>query len=308
MDEESVSVLGAERAVADAVPDEQVVSASRVDAGTNAVYRVETIENAYFVKFNTFSGAEIFAAEVEVNRLFADADLPVPRVYDAVFDPPEGPAYAVVEALPGESPEQVTPALAREMGETLRAFATIPPIDGYGRLERDATRSPPLVTRQDTWPEYLRWYADVQLSKPAEALAELVPDVWSVIEETLPGVPREPDPALVFDDFRPPNLHVDSGGAIVGVFDLERTAVGDLRQALVNTGYLLTRHPTTDHPERVRGALSAGFGTDVEGDLRDCYRALAVAREIRAFDVWWDDAVAADRADEVRVFVDELVA
>lgn len=314
MDDESVSARRAERAVAEAVdnavtdagPDEAVRSASRVAGGTNAVYRVETSDDAYFVKFNTFSGVEIFATEVELYRLLADTDLPIPRVFDAVLDRAEGPAYAVLEALPGESPEEVTPGLAREMGATLRSFASIPPIDGYGRLQRDAERSPPLVTRQDTWPGYIRWYAEVQLSEPADGLTDLVPAVRSVIDETIEAVPREPDPAVVFDDFRPPNIHVDSDGAIVGVFDLERTAVGDLRQALVNTGYLLARHPTTDRPDQVRSALSAGFGTDVDGDRRDCYRALAVAREIRAFDIWWDDDVADERADDVRRFVAEL--
>ncbi|WP_436922993.1 aminoglycoside phosphotransferase family protein [Halosimplex amylolyticum] len=308
MTDGSVSPADARGAVADAVPDERVETVRRMEDGTNAVYRVETDADAYVVKYSTFSGRELLAAEVEVYRLLADTDLPVPRVVDATLDRADGPAFVVMEALPGSSPDgdAVTPAVAREMGATLRGFASVPPLGGYGRLRRDPDRTPPLVAREDSWREYVDWYADMLLSKPSDALADCADDVRAVIDETRPAVPAEPDPALVVSDYRPSNLHVDGDGRVVGVFDLERAAVGDLRFALVNAAYLLTRHRPAE-AEQLRAALFDGFGDAVGGEVRTCYRAVAVAREIRGFDFWWDDrSVVDEEAANVRAFVKEL--
>jgi hypothetical protein len=83
-------------------------------------------------------------------------------------------------------------------------------------------------------------------------------------------------------------------------------ARGDLRLALVKSGYLLGR----DHPEagadRLRDALYEGFDADVPETLEDCYRAAAVASEVRGFDVWWDDDEADERAVELRATVEGL--
>jgi len=308
MTDASLGLADARRAVADAVHGERVVAVRRVDAGTNAVYRVETDADAYVVKYNTFSGRELLAAEAEVYRLLADTDLPVPRVVDSTLDPVDGPASLVMTALPGSSPEgaAVTPALAREMGVALRAFASVPSLGGYGRLRRDPDRTPPLVAPEDSWRDYVDWYAEVLLSKPSDAMADLADDVRAVIDETRHAVPTEPDPALVVHDYRPANVHVDADGRLVGVFDLERAAVGDLGLAVVNTGYLLTRH-RPDDADQLRDALFGGFGDEVTGERRRCYRAIAVAREIRGFDVWWGDpAVADEETANVRRIVERL--
>jgi len=308
MTDPSVGLSDARRAVADAVPDERVAAVQRVDDGTNAVYRVETDADAYVVKYNTFSGRELLAAEVEVYRLLADTDLPVPRVVDATLDPADGPASLVTTALPGSSPgaDAVTPALAREMGSALCAFAPVPSLGGYGRLRRDPDRTPPLVASDDSWRDYVDWYAEVLLSKPSDALADLADDVRTVIGETRSVIPPEPDPALVVHDYRPANVHVDADGRLVGVFDLERAAVGDLTLSAVNTAYLLTRH-RPDEAAQLRAALFEGFGGEVSGERRRCYRALAVAREIRGFDFWWGDAAVTDgEAANVRRIVEGL--
>ncbi|MFB6140732.1 MAG: aminoglycoside phosphotransferase family protein [Halosimplex sp.] len=308
MTDASVGPAEARRAVADAIPDESVGVVRRLDDGTNAVFRVEADSGAYVVKYSTFSGRELLAAEVELYRLLARTDLPVPRVVDAALDTGERPAFVVTESLPGASPEAdaVGPALAREMGATLREFASVPPLGGYGRLRRAPDRTPPLVAPEDTWRAYVEWYADVLCSKPAAPLAACADDVRAVIDETLPAVPAEPEPALVVSDFRPSNLHAGARGRIVGVFDLERAAVGDLRFALVNTAYLLTRH-RPELTEELRDAIFDGFGDEVDGELRRCYRALAVAREIRGFDFWWGESGNADeQAANVRRIVAEL--
>ena len=308
MTDASVDPVDARRAVANAVPDKRVAAVRRIDAGTNAVYRVETDADAYVVKYNTFSGRELLAAEVEMYRLLADTDLPVPRVVDAALDPANGPAFLVMTALPGSSPDgaAVTPALAREMGAGLRAFASVPSLGGYGRLRRDPDRTPPLVAPEDSWRDYVDWYAEVLLSKPSDPLADLADDVRAVIDETRSAIPPEPDPAFVVHDYRASNVHVNADGRLVGVFDLERAAVGDLHLAVVNTAYLLTRHRPAEAAQ-LRDALFEGFGGEVSGERRRCYRALAVAREIRGFDVWWGDpAVADEEAANVRRIAETL--
>lgn len=298
----------ARRAVAEAVPDERVRSTDRVDGGTNSLYRVGTDDAAYVVKFNTFVGPAITAAEVETLRLLADADVPVPRVVDAVLDPVDGPASFVMTAVRGVPPTDVTPALAREMGRLLREFSAVPgvdAIDGYGRLERAPGSTPPLGGSADTWRAYVEWYVEMLLSKPSDRVVDLVAPVRGVVDRTLDAVPRRPDPAVVPDDYRPANLHV-ADGEIVGVLDLERAARGDLRLALVKSGSLLTRRRPAGGGDRLRAALYSGFGADVPDRLRRCYRAVAVASEIRGFDVWWDDTEADAAAETLRETVDEL--
>jgi aminoglycoside phosphotransferase (APT) family kinase protein len=107
------------------------------------------------------------------------------------------------------------------------------------------------------------------------------------------------------DDYRPANVHV-ADGEVVGVLDLERAARGGLRLALVKSGYLLGR----DHPQagadRLRDALYEGFDADVPDVLEECYRAAAVASEVRGFHVWWGDDEADERAAELRTTVAEL--
>jgi len=145
-----------------------------IAGGTNTLYRVETREGAYVVKFNTFSGLEITAAEVETYRLLADSDVPVPRVVNAALDPADGPAYFVMTALPGEPPADVTPALARQIGRVLRGFsATGDAIDGYGRLRNAPEATPPVAGSADIWREYVDWYVDMLLAKPSEPVADL---------------------------------------------------------------------------------------------------------------------------------------
>jgi len=235
----------ARRAVADSLPDDRVVSVAPIAGGTNTLYRVETREGAYVVKFNTFSGLEITAAEVETYRLLADSDVPVPRVVNAALDPADGPAYFVMTALPGEPPADVTPALARQIGRVFRGFsATGDAIDGYGRLRNAPEATPPVAGSADIWREYVDWYVDMLLAKPSEPVADLADPVRGVVDRTLDAVPRRPDPAIVPDDYRPANVHV-ADGEVVGVLDLERAARGGLRLALVKSGYLLGR----DHPE-----------------------------------------------------------
>ncbi|ELZ27594.1 hypothetical protein C475_06730 [Halosimplex carlsbadense 2-9-1] len=299
----------ARRAIAEAVPDERVRSTARIDAGTNTLYRVETDAGGYVVKFNTFVGPDITAAEVEAYRLLADSDVPVPRVVDAVLDPAEGPAYFVTTALPGDPPRDVSPALARRMGRVLRDFSSVSgvdAIDGYGRLQHAPGATPPLAGSADTWREYVEWYVEMLLSKPSDRVADLVDPVRGVVDGTLDAVPRRPDPAVVPDDYRPANLHV-ADGEIVGVLDLERAARGDLRLALEKGGYLLTRDGPAGGGERLRAALYEGFGSDVPDELRRCYRAAAVASEIRGFDIWWDDD-ADEAAETLHGIVDKLSA
>ncbi|QLH80334.1 phosphotransferase family protein [Halosimplex pelagicum] len=298
----------ARRVVADAVPDERVRSTARIDGGTNTLYRVETDAGEYVVKFNTFVGPEITAAEVEVTRLLADTDVPVPQVVDAILDPAEGPAYFVTTAVPGDPPTDVSPPLARRMGRVLREFSTVPgvaAIDGYGRLRHAPGATPPLAGSADTWREYVDWYVEMLLAKPSDGMADLVDPVRSVVDETLDAIPRRPAPAVVPDDYRPANLHV-ADGEVVGVLDLERAARGDLRLALVKSGYLLARERPAGGGGRLRAALYEGFGADVPDALHRCYRAVSVASEIRGFDVWWNDAVADEAAATLRGTVDEL--
>jgi len=308
MTDESPTAEDARRAVADALPDERVVSADRIAGGTNTLYRVETDDDGYVVKYNTFVGQEITAAEVAVYRLLADsdADVPVPRVVDAVLDPDDGPGYFVMEALPGEPPGDVSPALARRMGRVLRQFSAVgADVDGYGRLESAPERTPPLVGTSDSWRAYVEWYVEMLLAKPGEGVADLVDPVCGVVDRALGAVPRRPDPAVVPDDYRPANIHV-TDGEIVGVLDLERAARGDLRLALVKSGYLLGRERSSSEAARLRDALYEGFGADVPDALERCYRAVAVASEVRGFDVWWDDHERDERAGELRATVTRL--
>jgi Ser/Thr protein kinase RdoA (MazF antagonist) len=301
-----VTAVRAKRAVADALDAATPTAATPIDAGTNTLYRVATAESDYAVKFNTFVGREITAAEVAVYRLLADADVPVPRVVDAVLDPPSGPAYFVMTALPGDSPAEVSPELARRLGRVLRGFSSVAAdIDGYGRLQHAPGATPPVTGSADTWRAYVDWYVEMLLSKPGDRVADLADPVRGVVDRALDAVPRRPDPAVVPDDYRPANVHV-ADGEIVGVLDLERAARGDLRLALVKSGYLLGRERPTGESARLRDALYAGYGADVPGEVERCYRAVAVASEIRGFDVWWDDAVTEERAAEVRTAVGEL--
>ena len=305
MPDGSPTERSARRAVADAVRNEQIVSVERIAAGTNTLYRVETSTGAYVVKFNTFSGLAITAAEVAVYRLLADSEVPVPRVVDAVLDPADGPAYFVTTALPGAPPADVSPSLAEGMGRVLRAFPSVPDIDGYGRLRHDPGTAPPLSGSADTWREHVEWYVNMLLSKPSDRVADLVDPVRGVVDRTLDAVPERLDPAVVPDDYRPANVHV-ADGEIVGIVDLERAALGDLRFALVKSEYLLTRECQPAEADAVRTALYEGFDGDVPERLRRCYRAAAVASEIRGFDIWWGDAVADDEAASLRETVDEL--
>ena len=308
MTDGSPTAEDARRAVADALPDERVVAVDRVAGGTNTLYCVATDEGGYVVKFNTFVGLEITAAEVAVYRLLADADVPVPRVVDAVLDPADGSAYFVMTALPGEPPVDVSPALARRMGCMLREFPSVDGIDGYGRLQHAPGVTPPVTGSADTWREYVDWYVDMLLAKPANGVADLADPVRGVVDRTLDAVPRRPDPAVVPDDYRPANLHV-ADGEIVGVLDLERAARGDLRLALVKSGYLLGRGHSPAGPVEatgLRSALYAGFDAEVPDTLERCYRAAALASEIRGFDVWWDDPERSERAAELRSMVGEL--
>ena len=297
----------ARRAVADARPDERLRSVARIDGGTNTLYRVGTDAGEYVVKFATFVGPEIVAAEVETYRLLADSDVPVPRVVDAALDPTDGPGYFVTTTVPGEPPTEMSPALARQMGRVLREFSTVPgvdAVDGYGRLRRASEATPPLAGSADTWRAYVEWYVDMLLSKPSDPVADLVDPVRGVVDRTLDAVPREPPSALVPDDYRPANLHV-ADGEVVGILDLERAARGDLRLALVKSGYLLARERPAGEGDRLRAALYSGFGADVADPLRRCYRAVAVASEIRGFEVWWDEDTDA-RAAQLRATVEEL--
>jgi|GEM_PF-1429218 len=326
MTDGSVTAVNARRAVADAVPDGRVVSAARIEGGTNTLYRVETRDEAYVVKFNTFVGLEITAAEVAVYRLLADTDVPVPRVVDAALDPADGPTYFVTTALPGEPPADVSPALARRMGRVLRGFSAVPDgtegdgrisggidgdgwhpdsIDGYGRLQHALGETPAVTGSTDTWREYVEWYVEMLLAKPSDPVSDLVDPVRGVVDRTLDAVPRRPDPAIVPDDYRPANIHV-ADGEVVGVLDLERAAWGDLRLALVKSAYLLGRERSPAEAARLREGLYAGFGADVPDTIEQCYRAAAVASEIRGFDIWWDDPDVDERAGELRAMADSL--
>lgn len=310
MTEPDVMASDAEHAVADAVGNETAgASATRLDAGTNAVYRVETAAGSYVVKFNTFSEFDAMAAEVQIYRLLSDADLPVPRVVDAVLDPDGGPAYFVMEALPGEPPAAATPSLARQMGACLPEFGSISgDFGGYGRLHYDPDSSPPLSTHSESWRAYVEWYVDHILAKPTDRFRDLVDPIRTAVTDRLDAVPHEPDPAIAYHDFRPANVHVDDAGDLVGVLDLERADLGDVRYTLVETAYLLARHRPDDDAERLRRALYEGFGAEPAEPLRTCYRALAVAREIRGFDFWYDDPNGEDeKAADVRSVADELI-
>jgi len=306
MPDGSVTAGDARRAVDEALPDQRVVSVRAITGGTNTLYRVETGGGEYVVKYNTFVGREITAAEVQVYRLLADSDVPVPRVVDAVLGPLSGPAYFVMTAVPGDPPAEVSPALARKLGRVLRGFSAVGvDVDGYGRLQHAPGATPPLVGSADTWREYVDWYAGMLLSKPADRVSDLADPVRGVVDRTLDAVPRRPDSTVVPDDYRPANIHVVDG-EVVGVLDLERAARGDLRLALVKGAYLLTRERSDAEAARLHDALFAGFDGDVAAPLERCYRALAVASEIRGFDVWWDDPERAERAAELRASVDEL--
>lgn len=336
MTETSVGPGTARTAVADATTGrESDLSATRIDAGTNAVYRVDAPEGSYVVKFSTFSGLATMAAEVEVYRLLADAPLPAPRVVDAVLDPPEGPAHVVMAAVPGETPTEVTPSLATQLGRHLHGFAAFDAdVEGYGRLHyagdaaavqstpitaTSVAQSPtdasvPLVAETDSWRTYVDGFLDHILSRPSDRFTDLVDPVRDVVDRTLSAVPDAPEPAVAYHDYRPANVHVDADGDVVGILDLERADLGDVRYTLVDAEYLLTRHRPADQAARLRDALyrgyrnvEDGYDTAVPERLRACYRALAVAREIRAFDVWWaDDPNADEKAADVRAVVREL--
>jgi len=302
MDEQAVDRTNAACAVADALPaDASVDRTVPIDAGTNDVFRVETCVGDRVVKFNTYSEFATMAAEVEIYRLLADTDVPVPGVVDADLD--SDPAYFVMEALSGAPPTEARPALAEQMGETLRAFASVPDVEGYGRLHHEPDAPHSLAASADTWREYVEWYVDHILSRYCDRFADLVDPVRDVVVDRLDAVPREPDPAVAYHDFRPANVHV-ADGEIVGVVDIERADLGDIRYTLVETEYLLTRH-RPDRADRLRRALYAGFGTDPDERVRTCYRALAVAREIRGFDAWWDDG-ADEKAANVRRIAEEV--
>ena len=52
--------------------------------------------------------------------------------------------------------------------------------------------------------------------------------------------------------------------------------------------------------------IEVAHDADVPETLEECYRAAAVASEVRGFDVWWDDDEADERAAELRATVEDL--
>lgn len=130
-------------------------TATRIDDGTNAVFRVDTGRSddhgdSYVVKFATFSRASSLRAGLVASRLLAThTGLPVAPVVGAALSPADTPAFVVWERLAGETlpgaPHDTVDAppplpAVRALGRVIRAFAAVPDAAtrGYGDL-RPAT-------------------------------------------------------------------------------------------------------------------------------------------------------------------------
>lgn len=98
----------------------------------------------------------------------------------------------------------------------------------------------------------------------------------------------------MFTDFGPGTLLAPGGAisaaghldAITGLIDLERAKLGPMEFTAVNAEFLMQRW--IDEPDPVVSALyePLPFGPDLP--RRDLYRLLAMGREVRALDLFYD--------------------
>lgn len=290
----------------DAYANTDLPAAEAVEAipdGSNDSFHVQTAGDAadYVMKFNTFSKFRTFKAEVRVLRFLRNhSGLPVPEVVEVHEDISTRPApFFITRYIDGESPPPLDdlyqPRIIRQMGFATLALDTLPEeqLDGYGRIQPYGSNPDRLVAREDSWRRYYADYVDGVLGHAERMTPDrfqpYVEPLREAIFDRLDTVPKEPDPAVILPDFRLANLLVSDDRRVVGVLDFERADLGDAHLALANTHYLLSRGLSDAQSERVREDLAEGFAGWMEDEKYETYRLGALAKEVRAFDHWWDD-------------------
>ena len=283
-----------------------VESVEYVNEGSNDVYIIETTDEKYVVKFNTFSYSDMFRTEVVVTEFLNEAlDSPsIPAVYDhdATRSNADVPYY-VMEYLPGVPPaslsETYSSSLVKTMGSAIAKLGNAPgdEIDAsaYGLIHRDPGTDA-MYAETETWREYYLNFVEGVLEHGKdvghmELVAEFHDDVLAALHSLEDSIPTHPPKGIVLDDFRLGNVLVsqDDSSQITGVLDVERATLGDGRLTLINTEHLLGRDLDADTRRRLRDDLERGFGQSISLNLRKAYRLGSLARELRAFNFWYRD-------------------
>lgn len=284
---------------------------TEIETGVNDVYTFATgldTPARAVCKFATFSVPRAFQAGVTAtNLLAAHTEIPVPGVYALRTDPPDLPAFQVVEFLPGEPlpshPEPGNPGPARALGRVIRELGSIPSemTSGYGWIhpenEGSASAGEPRAEGEyETCSEWCVQYGfELYDELPEhESLAAVAQDVQPFLRENSHRFSDEPARSIVLTDFGPGNLlarngRVSEAGSLdelTGLIDLERAKLGPMEFNPVNAEFLMQRW--IDEPQPVISALYEPLPFSPDVPRRDLYLLLAMGREVGALDLFYE--------------------
>jgi aminoglycoside phosphotransferase (APT) family kinase protein len=285
---------------------------TEIETGVNDIYTFATgldTPARAVCKFATFSVPSAFQAGVTATHLLAEhTEIPVPGVYALRTDPPDLPAFQVVEFLPGDSipshPEPGNPGPARALGRVIRELGSIPSemTSGYGWIhpENEGLTASGETSAEGEYETCSEWCLEYGLElyddlPEHESLAAVAQDVQPFLRENSHRFPDEPARSIVLTDFGPGNLlarngRVSEAGSLeelTGLIDLERAKLGPMEFNSVNAEFLMQRW--IDEPQPVISALyePLPFGPDVP--RRDLYRLLAMGREVPALELFYEE-------------------
>lgn len=265
--------------------------------------------------------------------------IPVPTVLGVVDDHDEFPApFYLMAALPGEAlpyeevcrlDDDRLRRLARETGEYLGQLHSVPAVDGFGHVRHDGpgltgdrpagtTDSLTVGDPRETWPTFLREYAERELDRHADSrFSELTAAITRWFESRVDALEGPFEPVLGRNDHGLHNLLVDpASGAIEGMLDWGYTlavpASFDVEFAVYVLGgaYLAGLPDVEDRRSLVRTALLSGYreaAPDRIGAVsipEPCYELLAAVRITNDFgSLTVPDGADGDVADHVRADV-----
>lgn len=316
-------------AVADAVESTlgwTVTGVRGFERGLNAVYRIDrdTGDPAVLKTATLATDEQRLVEAALLSRLGDETDVPFPEVY-ATFEPDETPlgmAAFVMEYCDGREVTNIlelSPAaqerLLAESGRHLAVIHDARIVDGFGPL---GTADGRLVVdpRYGTWDEWFRQLVEETLdglqgdgftTDSDSRFADLATEIRETLLELLASANREPDPAILFGDYRPANLVLapDERAPVVrAVIDIDAapTADGLLDLALTEDALVGIPFGGTERAEPLRNRLRRRYcrarnvdRSTLGSDWYTAYTLYARTRRLGAFDYWVQFAHEEDR-------------
>jgi aminoglycoside phosphotransferase (APT) family kinase protein len=312
--------------------DRPVISATTIEEGVNAAYRLELGDDTRAVlKAATLAtDDELWPEPYLLTRVSRNTEIPVPDVL-ATIEPDEstlGTAAFVTRYCEGRHETDVLELspdarerLVREMGRYLAQLHDLTTdleiADGFGELGVENGEVVVSSARNSWSARFRELTSDALAGLTGEGLlnddearfADLEPKIRAALEAFPPddAFPRDIDPAVLHGDPRPANLvfapEDDADPIVRAVLDFGgKTGDGLLELARAEDAFVDVPLGETDRADHLRGVLRDAYRANRDADFSRSfgnqyafYRLYARTRSLAAFDFWAQFAREDDR-------------